>query len=86
MVHQGTGLEVMFYLPNVKKNCHSNSAPYIRRVLKQKKRTSGLLGEVFEGLLYETAQSAHACGEDIDLLENFTYLDSIAQNKGESRK
>ena len=33
----------------------------------------------------ETVQSVHACGEDIDILKSFTYLDSvhIKEYKGE---
>lgn len=30
--------------------------------------------QVFGGLLDESVQSVHACGEDIDVFENFTYL------------
>lgn len=32
--------------------------------------------------MYETVQSVHVCSEDIEALENFTYLGNIVQNKG----
>ena len=32
---------------------------------------------MFRGLLGEAVQSIHACGEDIDILESFTYLGSV---------
>ena len=35
---------------------------------------------MFGGLLDETVQYIHACGEEIDILENFTYLVSIVHN------
>ena len=31
-------------------------------------------------------QSVHACGEDIEILENFTYLGSVVHNDGGSTK
>ena len=34
------------------------------------------------GLLDESVQSAHACGEGIEISENFTYLGSAADNDG----
>ena len=40
--------------------------------------------QVFGGLVGETIQSIHACGEDIDILDNFKYLDSVVHNN-ESR-
>ena len=42
--------------------------------------------QVFGGLLDETVQSIHACGEDIDILESFTYLGSVVHNNGGSHK
>ena len=33
--------------------------------------------QVFGGLLDETVQSVHECGEDIEILKNFTYLGSV---------
>ena len=42
--------------------------------------------QVFGGLLGETVQCIHACGEDIDILESFTYLGSIILNNGGSRQ
>ena len=30
--------------------------------------------EVFRGLLDETVQSVHVCGEDIEISDNFTYI------------
>ena len=38
--------------------------------------------QVFGGLLGETVQSIHACGEDIDILNSFEYLGSIIHNNG----
>ena len=35
---------------------------------------------MFGGLLDETIQYVHACGEDIEILENFAYLDSEVHN------
>ncbi|KAG0718623.1 Transient receptor potential channel pyrexia [Chionoecetes opilio] len=42
--------------------------------------------QVFGGLLDEMVQSVHACGEDIEILESFTYLGSAVHNDGESRQ
>ncbi|KAG0714334.1 putative uncharacterized transposon-derived protein F52C9.6 [Chionoecetes opilio] len=42
--------------------------------------------QVFGGLLDETVQSVHACGEDIEILESFTYLGSAVHNDGGSRQ
>ncbi|KAG0717153.1 hypothetical protein GWK47_055077 [Chionoecetes opilio] len=42
--------------------------------------------QVFEGLIDETVQSVHACGEDIEISESFTYLGSAVQNDGGSRQ
>ena len=36
------------------------------------------------GLLDETVQSIHACGEDIDILDSFKYLGSVVHNNGGS--
>merc|ERR1712035_25095 len=41
--------------------------------------------QVFGGLLDETVQSGHACGEDIDISETFTYLGSVVHDNGGSR-
>ncbi len=38
----------------------------------------------FGGLLDDTVQSVHACGEDIEVLESFTYLGSLVHNNGRS--
>ena len=38
--------------------------------------------QVFGGLLDETVQSVHACGKDIEILENLTYLCSVLHNNG----
>ncbi|KAG0710420.1 Regulator of nonsense transcripts 3A [Chionoecetes opilio] len=42
--------------------------------------------QVFGGLLDETVQSVHVCGEDIEILESFTYLGSAVHNDGGSRQ
>ena len=42
--------------------------------------------QVFGGLLGEMVQSIHACGEDIDILDSFTYLGNVDHNNGESRQ
>ncbi|KAG0697185.1 Tetratricopeptide repeat protein 17 [Chionoecetes opilio] len=42
--------------------------------------------QVFGGLLDETVQSVHACGEDIEILDSFTYLGSAVHNDGGSRQ
>ncbi|KAG0724746.1 hypothetical protein GWK47_039977 [Chionoecetes opilio] len=42
--------------------------------------------QVFGDLLDETVQSVHACGEDIEILESFTYLGSAVHNDGGSRQ
>ena len=42
--------------------------------------------QVFGGLLDETVQSVHACGEDVEISENFTYLGSVVHNNGGSRQ
>lgn len=38
--------------------------------------------QVFRGLLEEYVLLVHAGGEDITILENFSYLGSIVQNSG----
>ncbi|XP_045110009.1 uncharacterized protein LOC123503949 [Portunus trituberculatus] len=40
--------------------------------------------QMFRGLLHETVQSVRACGEDIEILENFTYLGCVMRNDGGS--
>ena len=40
----------------------------------------------FGGLLDETVESIHACGEVIDILDSFKYLGSVVYNNGESRQ
>ena len=40
--------------------------------------------QVFGGLLSETIQSIHACDEDIDILDCFTYLGSMVHNNSAS--
>ncbi|KAG0712555.1 hypothetical protein GWK47_018223 [Chionoecetes opilio] len=42
--------------------------------------------QVFGELLDEAVQSVHACGEDIEILESFTYLGSAVHNDGGSRQ
>ncbi|KAG0726800.1 DNA-directed RNA polymerases I, II, and III subunit RPABC2 [Chionoecetes opilio] len=42
--------------------------------------------QVFGDLLDEAVQSVHACGEDIEILESFTYLGSTVHNDGGSRQ
>ena len=42
--------------------------------------------QVFGGLLDETVRSVHACGEDIEILDSFTYLGSVVHNNGGSRQ
>ncbi|KAG0728144.1 Retrovirus-related Pol polyprotein from type-1 retrotransposable element R2 [Chionoecetes opilio] len=42
--------------------------------------------QVFGDLLDEAVQSVHACGEDIEILESFTYLGSAIHNDGGSRQ
>ena len=39
---------------------------------------------MFGGLLDETVQSIHACSENIDILDSFTYLGSVVHNNGGS--
>ena len=39
---------------------------------------------MFKDLLDEMVQSVHACGEDIEILENFTYLGSVGHSDGVS--
>ncbi len=40
--------------------------------------------QAFAGLLDDTVQSVHACAEDIEVLESFTYLGSVVHNNGRS--
>ena len=40
--------------------------------------------QVFGGLLDETEQSVHACGEDVDISENFPYFGNMGYNDGGS--
>ena len=40
--------------------------------------------QVFGGVQDETAQSVHACGEDIEILKNFTYLGGVVHNDSRS--
>ena len=40
--------------------------------------------QAFGGLLDDTVQSVQACGEDIEVLESFTYLGSVVHNNGGS--
>ena len=40
--------------------------------------------QAFGGLLDDTVQSVHACGEDIGVLESFTYLGCVVHNNGRS--
>ena len=42
--------------------------------------------QVFGGLLDESVESVRACGEDIEISENFTYLGSVVHNNGGSRQ
>ncbi|KAG0720514.1 putative uncharacterized transposon-derived protein F52C9.6 [Chionoecetes opilio] len=42
--------------------------------------------QVLGDLLDEAVQSVHACGEDIEILESFTYLGSAVHNDGGSRQ
>ncbi|KAG0729032.1 tRNA (uracil(54)-C(5))-methyltransferase [Chionoecetes opilio] len=42
--------------------------------------------QVFGDLLDEAVQSVHACGEDIEILESFTYLGSAVHNDGGSHQ
>ena len=42
--------------------------------------------QVFGGLLGETTQSIHECGEHINILDSFTYLDSVVHNNGGSHQ
>ncbi|KAG0724748.1 LINE-1 retrotransposable element ORF2 protein [Chionoecetes opilio] len=42
--------------------------------------------QVFGDLLDEAVQSVHACGEDIEILESFTYHSSAVHNDGGSRQ
>ena len=41
---------------------------------------------MFGGLLDETVLSVYACGEDIEILENFTYLGSVVHNDGSNQE
>ena len=36
------------------------------------------------GVLDETVQAVHACGEDIEIFKNFTYLGSVVHSDGGS--
>ena len=36
--------------------------------------------QVFGGVLDETVQSVHECGENIEILKNFPYLGSVVHN------
>ena len=38
--------------------------------------------QVFGGLLAETVQSVHACGKDIEISKNFTYLGIVVHKDG----
>ncbi len=40
--------------------------------------------QAFLGLLDDTVQSVHACGEDIEVLDSFTYLGGVVHNNGRS--
>ena len=40
--------------------------------------------QVFGGLVDERGQSIHVCGEDIAILDSFTYLGSVVHNNGGS--
>ena len=40
--------------------------------------------QVFGGVLDETVQSVHVCGEDIEILGNFIYLGRVVYNDGGS--
>ncbi len=40
--------------------------------------------QAFGGLLDDTVQSVHACGEDTEVLESFTYFGSLVHNNGGS--
>ncbi len=40
--------------------------------------------QAFGGLLGDAVRSVHACGEDIEVLESFTYLGSVVHNNGGS--
>ena len=42
--------------------------------------------QVFGGLLDETVKSVYESGEDIEVLENFTYIDNIVCNDGGSNQ
>ena len=42
--------------------------------------------QVFGGVLDETVQYVHVCGEDIEILENFTYLGSVVHNDGSNQE
>ena len=42
--------------------------------------------QVFGGLLDETVQCIHACGEDIDILDSFKYLGNVVHNNSGSRQ
>ena len=42
--------------------------------------------QVFGGLLGETVQSIHVCGEDINIMESFTYHNSLVHNNGGSNQ
>ena len=39
---------------------------------------------MFGDVLDETVLSVHACGEDIEILKNFTYLGSVVHDDGGS--
>ena len=42
--------------------------------------------QVFGGLLDDTVQSVRVCGENVEILESFTYLGSVVHNDGGSRQ
>ena len=39
---------------------------------------------MFGGVLDETEQFVHACGEDTEILKNFTYLGNVVHDDGRS--
>ena len=42
--------------------------------------------QMFGRLLDKSVKSIHACGEDIDILDSFKYLESVVQNNGWSHQ
>lgn len=65
---------------------HGVARPLGRKVswTKTKRSVCSTKVQPFGSLTDDTAQSVHPCGEDIEVINNFKYLGSVAHNNGES--